>query len=139
MPASGGRAGLNLDYDYCDYSTEKSTPAVFLIVRLQTARRWTMASTMQGCKWAAGAAVSIWLGVVGTAQARVILLEDPYNPGEKVAVEVRGCLSEARLQKLLPLVRQRPATDFSPSTRIAMASPAHASRFTAPLMIGVGF
>ena len=94
-----------------------------------------------GCKWAMGAAISIWLGVAGTAQARVILLEDPYNSGEQVAVEVKGCLSEARLEKLLPLLRPRQMADFSPSppTRIAMASPARAARFSAPLMVGVGF
>jgi len=98
-----------------------------------------MARTTHGCKWAVGAAISIWLGVVGAAQARVVLLEDPYNPGEQVAVEVKGCLSEARLEKLLPLLKPRQTADFSPLTRVAMASPARVVHFSPPLMVGVGF
>ena len=103
-----------------------------------------MASITNGCKWTVGTAVSIWLGVAGTAQARVILLENPYNPGEQVAVEVvKGCLPEAQLAKLLPLLNQRQTADITPSTRIAMASPiaspAHAARASLPLMVGIGF
>ena len=98
-----------------------------------------MASVTRGCKWAVGTAVSIWLGVAGTAQARVVLLEDPYNPGERVAVEFKGCLPDAQLEKLLPLLKQRQMPDLTPSTRIAMASPARATRFSLPLMVGVGF
>jgi hypothetical protein len=105
-----------------------------------------MASITNGCKWTVGAAVSIWLGVAGTAQARVVLLENPYNPGEQIAVEVKGCLPEAQLAKLLPLLlKQRQAADMhqtadvTPSTRVAMASPAHAVHTSLPLMVGVGF
>ena len=98
-----------------------------------------MASITHGCKWAIGTAVSIWLGVAGTAQARVVLLEDPYNPGEQVAVEVKGCISEAQLEKLLPLLRQRQTADLTPTTRIAMASPVRAVHVSLPLMVGVGF
>jgi len=98
-----------------------------------------MASMTCGCKWALGVAVSIWLGVAGTAQARVILLEDPYNPGQQVAVEFKGCISEARLEKLLPLLKQGQTADLPPSTRIAMASPARVARVSLPLMVGVGF
>src|SRR5260370_18472486 len=74
--------------------------------------RQTMASTTNGCKWTVGTAVSIWLGVAGTAQARVVLLENPYNPGEQVAVEVKGCLPEAQLAKLLPLLKLRQMADM---------------------------
>jgi hypothetical protein len=98
-----------------------------------------MTSMTHGCKWAAGAAVSIWLGVAGTAQARVVLLENPYNPGEQVAVEVKGCLSEAQLAKLLPLLKQRQTPDLTPTTRIAMASPVRAANVALPLMVGIGF
>jgi hypothetical protein len=98
-----------------------------------------MASIPRGCKWAVGAAAAIWLGVAGTAQARVILLEDPYNPTQQVAVEFKGCISEAQLAKLLPLLKQGQTADLPPSTRIAMASPARATRVSLPLMVGVGF
>lgn len=98
-----------------------------------------MARTTYGCKWALGTAVSIWLGVAGTAQARVILLENPYNPGEQVAVELKGCISEAQLAKLLPLLKQRQTADLTPTTRIAMASPARAVQASLPLMVGIGF
>jgi hypothetical protein len=99
-----------------------------------------MASITNGCKWTVGTAVSIWLGVAGTAQARVVLLEDPYNPGEQVAVEVKGCLPEAQLAKLLPLLlKQRQTADLTPTTRIAMASPVRATPVSLPLMVGIGF
>jgi hypothetical protein len=102
-----------------------------------------MSSITHGCKWAVGTAVSIWLGVAGPAQARVVLLENPYNPGEQIAVEVKGCLPEAQLAKLLPLLKQRQMADITPSTRVAMASPmaspAHAAHSSLPLMVGVGF
>ncbi len=98
-----------------------------------------MARPTRGCKWAVGAAALIWLGVAGTAQARVFLLDDPYNPGEKVAVEFKGCISEAQLEKLLPLLKQRQTADLPPPTRIAMASPARGTRLSMPLMVGIGF
>jgi hypothetical protein len=98
-----------------------------------------MPSITNGCKWTVGTAVSIWLGVAGTAQARVILLENPYNPGEQVAVELKGCISEAQLAKLLPLLKQRQTADLTPTTRIAMASPARPVYVSLPLMVGVGF
>ena len=103
-----------------------------------------MASITNGCMWMVGTAVSIWLGVAATAQARVVLLENPYNPGEQIAVEVvKGCIPEAQLAKLLPLLRQRQAADIMPSTRIAMVSPmappAHAAHASLPLMVGIGF
>jgi hypothetical protein len=99
-----------------------------------------MASITNGCKWTVGTAVSIWLGVAGAAQARIVLLENPYNPGEQVAVEVKGCLPEAQLAKLLPLlIKQRQTADITPSTRVAMASPAHAIHASLPLMVGIGF
>jgi hypothetical protein len=99
-----------------------------------------MASITHGCKWAVATAVSIWLGVAGTAQARVVLLENPYNPGEQVAVEVKGCLPEAQLARLLlPLLKQRQMADITPSTRVAMAYPAHAAHVSLPLMVGIGF
>lgn len=104
-----------------------------------------MASITNGCKWTVGAAVSILLGVAGTAQARVVLLENPYNPGEQIAVEVKGCLPEAQLAKLLPLLKlrqtadMRQTADIAPSTRVAMASPAHAAHASLPLMVGIGF
>jgi hypothetical protein len=102
-----------------------------------------MVSITNGCRWTVGTAVSIWLGVAATAQARVVLLDNPYNPGEQVAVEVKGCLSEAQLAKLLPLLKQHQTADIAPSTpaatRIAMTYPARATRFSAPLMVGIGF
>jgi hypothetical protein len=98
-----------------------------------------MASTTNGCKWTVGTAVSIWLGVAGIAQARVVLLENPYNPGEQVAVEVKGCLPEAQLAKLLPLLKLRQMADLTPTTRIAMASPVRAAHVSLPLMVGIGF
>jgi hypothetical protein len=102
-----------------------------------------MASMTHGCKWAVGTVVSIWLGMAGTVQARVVLLEDPYNPGERVAVVVKGCLPEAQLAKLLPLLKLRQMADITPSTRVAMASPmaspAHAAQSLLPLTVGVGF
>jgi len=101
-----------------------------------------MANMTHGCKWAVVAAASIWLGVVavaGTAQARVVLLEGPYNPGQQVAVEFKGCISEAQLEKLLPILKQRQTADLPPATRIVMASPARAARFSPPLMVGVAY
>ncbi len=100
-----------------------------------------MASIMHGCKWV-GTAVSIWASVAGTAQARVLLLEDPHNPGEQAVVELKGCCpSEAGLEKLLPLVKQRQTPDLSPPShaRIAMASPPRATHVSLPLLVGVGF
>jgi hypothetical protein len=98
-----------------------------------------MASMTNGCKWTVGAAVAIWLGVAGAAQARVVLLENPYNPGEQVAVEVKGCLPEAQLAKLLPLLKQRQMVDVTPTTRVAMTYPARVTRYALPLMVGIGF
>jgi hypothetical protein len=99
-----------------------------------------MATITNGCKWTVGTAVSIWLGVAATAQARVVLLENPYNPGEQIAVEVaKGCLPEAQLAKLLPLLKQRQTADITAPTRIAMASPARATHYSLPLMVGIGF
>jgi len=99
-----------------------------------------MASIMHGCKWAVGTAVLIWLGVAGTAQARVLLVEYPYNSNEQIVVEFKGCrTSEAGLEKLLPLPKQQQTADLSPSTRIAMVSPGRAVRFSLPLMVGIGF
>jgi len=104
-----------------------------------------MARIMHGCRWV-GAAVSIWLGVAGTVQARVFLLEDPYDSREQVVsieqavAEFKGCrTSEAGLEKLLPLLKQRQPADFSPPARIAMASPVRAVRFSFPLTVGVGY
>ena len=110
-----------------------------------------MTNMTNGCKWAAGAAVLIWLAMAGSVQARVFILDDASNPGERVAVEFRGCPStDAQLEKLLPLLKQRQTTAPSiaaaaapvavaPSIRIAMASPVRATRFSLPLMIGVGY
>jgi hypothetical protein len=99
-----------------------------------------MVSITHSCKWVVGATAAIWLGVAGTAQARVILLENPYNPGEQVAVELKGCISEAQLAKLLPLLlKQRQTADLTPTTRIAMASPVRATPVSLPLMVGIGF
>jgi hypothetical protein len=98
-----------------------------------------MTSMTHGCKWAIGTAVSIWLGVAGSAQARIVLLENPYN-GEQVAVEVvKGCIPEAQLAKLLPLLKQRQTADITPPTRLAMASPVRPVRVSLPVMVGVGF
>ncbi len=98
-----------------------------------------MAKVTHGCKLVVSAAVSIWLGVAGTAQARVVLLENPYNPSEQVAVEFKGCFSEAQLEKLLPILKQRQTADLPPATRIVMASPARPVRFSPPMMVGVAF
>jgi hypothetical protein len=99
-----------------------------------------MARVAHGCKWVVGTAVSIWLGVAGTAQARVFLLDDPYNPGEQVVVEFKGCrASEARLERLLPLLKQQQTTETAPSVRIVMASPVRTGHFSPPLMLGIGF
>ena len=110
-----------------------------------------MTNMTNGCKWAIGAAVSIWLAMAGSVQARVFILDDAYNPGEQVAVEFKGCPgTDAQLEKLLPLLKQRQTTATSiavvaapvavaPSVRIAMASPVRATRFSLPLMIGVGY
>jgi hypothetical protein len=110
-----------------------------------------MTNMTNGCKWAVGAAVSIWLAMAGSVQARVFILDDAYNPGEQVAVEFKGCPgTEAQLEKLLPLLKQRQTTATSiaavaapvavaPSVRIAMASPVRATRFSLPLMVGVGY
>ena len=108
-----------------------------------------MTNMTNGCKWAVGAAVSIGLAMAGSVQARVFILDDAYNPGEQVAVEFKGCPgTDTQLEKLLPLLKQRQTTATSiaaapvavaPSVRIAMASPVRATRFSLPLMIGVGY
>lgn len=110
----------------------------------------TMTNMTIGCKWAAGAAVSVWFAVGGTAQARVFILEDPYIPGNQVMVEFKGCpATEVQLQGLVLPLKQKQMTTTSiatvslpaavaPSTRIAMASPVRA-RPSLPLMLGVGY
>jgi hypothetical protein len=110
-----------------------------------------MTRITNGCKWVVGAAVSIWFAVAGSARAGVFILDNPYNPGEQVVVTFRGCRStEARLERLLPLLKQRqtPASSIAvvaapvaaaSSIRIAMASPVHMAHFSPPIMIGVGF
>jgi hypothetical protein len=110
-----------------------------------------MANITNGYKWAVGAAMSICFAVVGSAQARVLILDDPYNPGEQVVVEIKGCpVGEAGLEKLLPVFKQRQTTGTStaapappaavaPSVRIAMASPVRAARLSLPLVLGVGY
>src|SRR5262249_16084456 len=113
-------------------------------------KRQTMTNMTIGCKWAAGAAVSIWFAVAGSAQARVFILDDPYIPGEQVMVVFKGCLAtEVPLQGLILPLKQKQTTTPSiatvnlpaavvPSTRIAMASPVRA-RPSLPLMLGVGY
>jgi len=110
-----------------------------------------MTNMTNGCRWAVGAAVSIWLAMAGSVQARVFILDAAYYPGEQVVVELKGCPgTDAQLEKLLPLLKQRQTTATSiaavaapvavaPSVRIAMASPVRATRFSLPLMIGVGY
>ena len=111
-----------------------------------------MTKMTNGCKWAVGAAVSIWFAVAGSAQAGVFILDNPYNPGEQVMVTFKGCPgAEAQLERLLPLLKQRqtpapsivlvpaPAPAVTSSVRIAMASPVHVARFSPPIMTGVGF
>jgi hypothetical protein len=99
----------------------------------------SMASIMHVCKWV-GTAASIWLGVAATAQARVLLLEDTYDPGEQVVAEFKACrIAETGPLKFPPLLKHRLTADASPPIRIAMASPARAARPSLPLLIGVGF
>jgi hypothetical protein len=117
-----------------------------------------MTNMTNGCKWAVGAAVSIWLAMAGSVHARVFILDAAYNPGdaaynpgEQVAVEFEGCPgTDAQLEKLLPLLKQRQTTATSiaavaapvavaPSVRIAMASPIRTARVPLPLMIGIGY
>ena len=99
-----------------------------------------------GSKWATGAAVAIWFTLAGSAQARVFIVDDPYNPGEQLVVEFKGCRGmEARLERLLPLVKQQQTSPISiataapstvaPSIRIAMTS--RATRL--PIVLGVGY
>jgi len=106
---------------------------------------------MNGCKWMAGAALSMWLAAAGSAQAGVVILDNPYNPGEQVVVMFKGCPgTEAQLERLLPLLKQRQTMAPSvaavaapaaapPSIRIAMASPVHTLRFSTPIMVGIGY
>jgi hypothetical protein len=129
---------LNLSNSYRDYYPRAINTDGISDYSGQPGRQ-TMARMTHGCKWAVGTAVSIWLGVAGTAQARVVLLENPYNPGEQVAVEFKGCISEAQLAKLLPLLKQRQMAELTPTTRIAMASPVRAANVSLPLMVGIGF
>lgn len=89
--------------------------------------------------------------MASSVQARVFILDDSYNPGERVAMEFEGCPgTDAQLEKLLPLLKQRQTTATSiaavaapvavaPSIRIAMASPVRTTRFSLPLIIGVGY
>jgi len=102
---------------------------------------------MNGRNWAAGAAVAIWFMAASSAQARVFILDDPYNPGEQVVVDFKGCRgTEARLERLLPLLKQQRTTVTSiaaapavaPSIRIAMTSPVRTAR-SLPLVLGVGY
>jgi len=102
---------------------------------------------MNGRNWVAGAVVAIWFMAASSAQARVFILDDPYNPGEQVVVDLKGCRgTEARLERLLPLLKHQQTTATSiaaapaiaPSIQIAMASPVRAAR-SLPLMLGVGY
>jgi hypothetical protein len=102
-----------------------------------------------GCKWAVGAAVSIWFALAGSAQARVFIVDDPHNPGEQMMVEFKGCAAtEVQLEQLVPHLKQRQMTVAAVSTanppaaalstRVAMVSPVRA-RPSLPLMIGIGY
>src|SRR5258707_15052146 len=109
-----------------------------------------MTNTTNGCRWAVGAAVSIWLAMAGSVQARVFILDDPYNPGEQVTVEFKGCPgTDTQLEKLLPLLKQRQATAPSiaaggapvvvaPSIRGRMAVPARTAPLPPARMNGAG-
>ena len=109
-----------------------------------------MINIANGCKWTAAAVVSIWFAVVDNAQARVIVLDNPYNPGEQVVLEFKGCHDTEVAEWLFPLLKQRqnspssvaavaaPA-DRAPAIRIAMAPPGRTARYSLPLMLGVGF
>jgi len=94
-----------------------------------------------------GAALAIWFMAASSAQARVFIVDDPYNPGEQVVVEFKGCHgTDARLERLLPPLKQQQTTATSiaaapavaPSIQIAMTSPVRAAR-SLPLMLGVGY
>jgi hypothetical protein len=110
-----------------------------------------MMNTKSGCKCVIGAAISIWFAVAGSAQARVLIVEASYNPGEQVVEQFRGCpVAEAGSEKLLPLLKQRQTTATAvaagaapavatPSMRIAMAAPIRTPHFSLPLMLGVGY
>jgi len=105
---------------------------------------------MNRCKWALGAAVSISFAMVGSAYARVIILDNPYNPAEQVMVEFNGCHDTEVAEWLFPFLKQRqnsrssvaavaaPA-DRVPSLRIAMAPPGRTARYSLSLTLGVGF
>jgi len=108
-----------------------------------------MTNTMNGSKRLIVAATSIWLAVAGSAEARVLIVEAFYNPGEPAVEQFRGCLvAEAGSEKLLPLLKQRQTTATAmaaapavatPSIRVAMAAPVRTLRLSLPLMLGVGY
>jgi hypothetical protein len=103
------------------------------------------------CKGLVGA-ISICFTVVGGAQAGVVILDDPYHPGEQVVVEFKGCRpDQGQLEKLLPLLRQQqtPASPIMLASPVPIASPVRTSvtypahtthtHLSQALMIGVGF
>jgi hypothetical protein len=99
----------------------------------------SMESIMHVSKWV-GTAALIWLGAAATAQARVLLLEETYDPGEQVVAEFKACrIAETGPLKFPPVLKQRLTADASRPVRIALASPARAARPSLPLLIGVGF
>jgi len=101
------------------------------------------------CKGLVGA-LSIWCAAIGGAQAGVIILDDPYVPGEQVVLEFKGCRpDQAQLEKFLPLLKQR-QTPTSPimlastapaasPVRTTLTSHVHTTHLSQALLIGIGF
>jgi hypothetical protein len=113
-----------------------------------------MIAMMNGFKLPAGLVVSAWLAFAGSAQAGIIILDDPLSPPDQVVfASNRGCIAGRMDVRLAPLLKKLVAYS-NPSAPVAapvippvsQADPGsltHVARYAAPsgrvLMIGVAF
>jgi hypothetical protein len=115
-----------------------------------------MTAVMNGFKLPAGLMISAWLALAGSAQAGIIIMDDPFSPPDQVVVaSYRGCVVGRMGMKLVPLLKKLAAysnpsapamAPVIPAVLVSQAdspAPAHVARYTPPsgrtLVVGVAF
>jgi hypothetical protein len=115
-----------------------------------------MTTMMNGFRLPAGVMVSAWLAFAGSAEAGIIIIDDPFSPRNQVVVaSYLGCTAGRMEMRLAPLLKKLLANSSPSAPAMApaipavlisqadSASPAHVARFSPPsgraLVVGVAF
>jgi hypothetical protein len=110
-----------------------------------------MINMTNDCKMAMCASALLWFGIAGSAQAGVIIIDDPFSPPDQIVVATfPGCpANTARLElKLMPLLRRLQSASYTPAPamaapQVALATPVPVTRSLHAsghgLVVGVAF